>query len=723
MSSIISRIIFLAIASADLLFFSLSCRAQATTPPQSTFFSTAAEESYSTYQMTAGNGDLWPSCWADDGNLYAANGDGHDFSSTFYSMAVARIAGTPPNLTGNFIAGDVGKNYSGNPYTDKPTGMLCVGGAIYLAFQNLNENTFEDAPAASIVKSTDHGATWSANPAAPMFGTPGNNSDPTAYKFTTIFFLDYGQNYANAIDGYVYAYGLDNNWRGQSAVYLARVPSTSVIDRSTWQFYTGMNGNAPTWSSDIIQKAAVLTDDRELYQTMFGTDCPANQKVIAQGGAVYDAPLHRYIMATWGCATHEFYEAPQPWGPWSHFLSKDFGPLRLTQNRGQYGISIPSKFISDDGLALYVQSNVCCSGDSYTFSLRKLYLEPYAQTSPTNPTSSTNLALSAGTRAISKSTHFGMLCAFNCSDEMASPISGASEDDFDEENKLDDGVESYWGYIWPQAYNINQVTYTTGSMFPDGGWFNSDLRVQVRQNFEWVDVADATVSPAYSYNNQIGAQTAYTFRFPATWGDGVRIIGVPGGTSYFTSIHSLAAYYANAAPSGAAGFTLGINPTSLPVTSGASGSATISITPVNGFNQQVSFSCSGLPAQARCNFSPDTVTPNGTGASSTTVSITTSASSSASTGSRAIRFRAGTAVVFCLFLLPTRRSKRRGIAAGLLLFATICATLVCSACSGGSSTVANPGTPKGTSAVTITATSGSRSSAITQTVQLSLTVQ
>lgn len=49
--------------------------ARATTPPQSAFFSTAALESYSTYQMS-GDGDLWPSCWADDDNLYAANGDG-----------------------------------------------------------------------------------------------------------------------------------------------------------------------------------------------------------------------------------------------------------------------------------------------------------------------------------------------------------------------------------------------------------------------------------------------------------------------------------------------------------------------------------------------------------------------------------------------------------------------------------------------------------------------
>ena len=62
-----------------LLAFLVATLAHGQTPvtlPQGTFFSTVAEEAYSTYQMTTGNGDLWPSCWADDDTLYSANGDG-----------------------------------------------------------------------------------------------------------------------------------------------------------------------------------------------------------------------------------------------------------------------------------------------------------------------------------------------------------------------------------------------------------------------------------------------------------------------------------------------------------------------------------------------------------------------------------------------------------------------------------------------------------------------
>ncbi len=514
-----------------------SCPAQ--TPPESDFFSTIAEERFSTYQMT-GNGDLWPSCWAEDDNLYAANGDGKGFGKVYTDMAVSRISGAPRKLTGTTIATNVGTNWSGSIYTRKPTGMLCRGGAIYLAFQNLNESTFDDAPAASIAKSVDNGATWTWDASAPMFGTPSNAASPKAYKFTTIFFLDYGQDSANAIDGYVYAYGLDNNWRSQEGMFLGRVPAEKVQTRASWEFYAGASSDgAPVWTADITQKIPVLTDTRLLYPVMFGPDCPPYQQVIAQGGVTYDAPLQKYIFASWSCSTHELYEASQPWGPWNHFQSTDFGPLRLTHNRGQYGTSLPSKFISTDGQTLWLQSNVCCGGDSYRFSLRRLYLQPAQPSSPSNGPSSDNLALFPGTRAISKSTHFGTLCGRLCSDQLDSGNATVSEDDYDEQVKTSD----WWGYIWPQVYNINQVVYTTGTMFPNGGWYQAELAVQVRQNFGWVDVPGVTVTPSYPLSGNAGSFTTYTFNLPNTWGDGVRIIGQPGGTGYFTSINQLAVYF------------------------------------------------------------------------------------------------------------------------------------------------------------------------------------
>ncbi|MEO7021272.1 MAG: DUF4185 domain-containing protein, partial [Ktedonobacteraceae bacterium] len=492
-----------------------------TIAPQSTFFATAQEESYSTYQLP-GDGDLWPSCWADDDNLYAANGDGTAFTGAQnrFDMAVSRISGMPPNLSGTTLATDVGTNWAGSGFNRKPTGMLCVNNAIYLAFQNLSTSTFNSAPAASIAKSVDHGATWTWDTSAPMF----NNS-----IFTTLFFLDYGKNNTHAIDGYVYAYGFDTNWREQQQMYLARVPNTSVQTRSSWQFYTGMNGTTPTWSSNITTKVPVLEDDRLMYPQTFGTFCCNNGHVLGQGGVTYDAALNRYIFSSWSYATHEFYDSPTPWGPWNLFLSKDFGPIQLSQNRGQYGTSIPSKYISADGKTLYVQSNVCCGGDSYTFALRKLYVQPFTSTTATNTQSNTNNLAQTGsaTTPISKSTHYGTLCGLNCSDSLNDGNLTGSEDDWDQEVKATD----WWGYTWNHAYMMNKVTYTTGTIFSDGGWYASNLRVQVRQNFQWVDVTGLNATPNYPYNNSAGSNTTYTFTFNALQGDGVRIIGTPGGTS------------------------------------------------------------------------------------------------------------------------------------------------------------------------------------------------
>lgn len=224
-------------------------------------------------------------------------------------------------------------------------------------------------------------------------------------------------------------------------------------------------------------------------------------------------------------------------GPWSHFLSNDFGPLRQSLNYGQYGTSIPSKYISADGKTLYLQSNVWVH--SYTFALRKLYLQTYTATSPENRLSTKDLALAPGVRAISKSTHFGSLCGRNCLDRLNRGVLADSEDDYDEESKPID----WWGYTWPRSYNINKVTYTTGAMFPNGGWYANNLHVQVRNHFQWTDVAGVSITPIYPYSNSAGSHIVYTFTFPGTSGDGIRIVGAPGGDGHFTSIAKLGVFF------------------------------------------------------------------------------------------------------------------------------------------------------------------------------------
>jgi hypothetical protein len=318
-------------------------------------------------------------------------------------------------LTGaNVARGDqVGSIWSGAGYNRKPTGMVCVGDTMYLAVQDLALD-FNDVPAATILKSVHHGRTWTWDQRKPMFGD---------HVFTTIWFADFGKGGAAAPDGYVYAYGLDGNWRDSfddtvadpQRVFLARVPKRQVQDRKAWELFAGSNDRGkPEWSRKVADRQPVLTDQRRLYQQKYGTNA-SNLSVISQGGTTYLPQQKRYVYTSWTEYTFEFYESPTPWGPWKHFLSKDFGGYPWSTSKyGGYGVTIPSKFVQPDGRTMYLQANVCpCGGGGigtsvYNFNLRKLVLTPSAPGAAVDLPGSANLAApGSGAVAVSKSSKSG----------------------------------------------------------------------------------------------------------------------------------------------------------------------------------------------------------------------------------------------------------------------------------------------------------------------------
>ena len=165
-------------------------------------------------------------------------------------------------------------------------------------------------------------------------------------------------------------------------------------------------------------------------------------------------------------------------------------------------------------------------------------------------------------------------------------------------------------------------------------------------------------------------------------------------------------------------FSIAATSASISVAPGSSGSAMISITPVGGFAGAVTFACSGLPSEATCSFSPATVTPSG-GAAATTLTIaTTAASTSAAVA------RAGWSTVAALFsgLLLMLRVRRFRLQTAMRVMVALLALGVAGwsaiGCGGGSSksTTSNPGTPAGTSTVTVTASSGALSHSTTVTL-------
>jgi hypothetical protein len=567
-------------------------RADAGVPPvpESAFFATAYTE-YAGSHATDSTGDLWPSCWADDDNVYAANGDGQGFGTgPVIDVVVNRITGTPETgLAGERLAtgAQVADVYADSrQYNRKPTGIVAVDGngdgrdELYLAVQDLRfapaANAFDDAPNASICRSDDYGRTWRKT-ARPMFSN---------HVFTTVMFLDFGRSQRHArvlgpdAGRYVYAYGLDHNWRcsysrivpSPTSLYLARVPRAAIQDRAEWQFFAGTTPSGrPHWSPRIDDRSAVLHDPRRVYPSLFRGNEPRDMTVLSQGGVLYNAPLDRYLYTSWTEYTFEFYEAPTPWGPWRHFLTKDFGgypwygraaemedlpnplghpvphrtgpaPQASTcpgPKNGGYACTIPAKFVSADGRSMWLQSNwfrgVGCGAPTYTFSLRRFCVAPRSPGPALNPPDPCrNLArCGCGTAPIEKSAHYGRGDYYNdCARD-------AGEDSFDGSPKPFD----FWGFTWSREYRVDRVVYTTGRMSADGGWFAAGLSVQVRQGPHWVDVAGLRISPAYPYDRSAGSYTSYTMTFAEAVGDGVRVCGVPGGSAAFTSIAELAVYF------------------------------------------------------------------------------------------------------------------------------------------------------------------------------------
>ena len=113
----------------------------------------------------AKRGDTFPMTWADDDHLYTSSGDPH-WGQKATGLDVERFSGLPPD----YYIGKVNEmdEFVGNGGEGpKPSGMICVDGVLYLAFQNLlgkrppvHGTKSQHGSDAAIVSSRDHGQSW-----------------------------------------------------------------------------------------------------------------------------------------------------------------------------------------------------------------------------------------------------------------------------------------------------------------------------------------------------------------------------------------------------------------------------------------------------------------------------------------------------------------------------------------------------------------------------------
>ena len=337
-----------------------------------------------------GNGDTWYNTWADNGNIYATGDDSYGYNVTCSNnFVVNELTGNDPSqlaspytncMTGYGNRGD-GQNYK-DGRTWKTDGVISVDGTLYVVVARQVDGTggypngYQSSSDVSIIKSTDHGRTWSNG-----FGTTGdpNGAPPpvspsgTGAKamfpgssFATPVFINYGQddNPASTADGgdqYVYAISNDGWAYNGSYAILGRVLRSKIgdLNAADWQYYTGPAGgdgsNAADWSGDVSKATHIIGATHRL----------------SQSGVQYIPGLHRYILtsfyfpfnAQWPAdgqsanVTWSFYQAPHPWGPWTQFYNK---PTVQCYNSCDPASSSPiglydpvpsSKFVNMDGLS------------------------------------------------------------------------------------------------------------------------------------------------------------------------------------------------------------------------------------------------------------------------------------------------------------------------------------------------------------------------------------
>jgi len=174
-------------------------------------------------------------------------------------------------------------------------------------------------------------------------------------------------------------------------------------------------------------------------------------------------------------------------------------------------------------------------------------------------------------------------------------------------------------------------------------------------------------------------------------------------------------------------FVLTPSPTTVSVTAGGSANYRITLTPIGGFSQAVSLSCSGQPPASSCMVSPISVTSNGLNSSATGVLVITTAAVSGAlrpagpSNETLNRSPSGTFLLgFCTMLVFAnfiRRAPWRAVWTGLVTIVLLVIFILACGGSGGSHG-GSTGTSPGQYTFTVTGNSGN----LTHSVKLTLNV-
>lgn len=301
------------------------------------------------------NADIWDTTWGNDGNTYLFFGDGAGFWGTNAeiksSFGIAELSLTPPavgtipdltpSTTVNILNGYKGVHTQA--FYGKLNGIVAIGSSFY-GIGNIYESSDKTCTPTTCYSSPNHteiayssgnAYTWQDNGTNWQFCN--DNMGPTS--LCAVAFINFGKGVGTASDGYVYLLGqtmadFNNDGNGTCAngsttttcAYLMRVTPANILTYANYQIFAGYNSNGtPNFVTNGWGQEQPIYVDSSARQLMLGK-------------IVYNAGLGRYIGLAQGDVNQDaFFDAPNPWGPWTTFAYYQDNPSDFTGGWGDLG--------------------------------------------------------------------------------------------------------------------------------------------------------------------------------------------------------------------------------------------------------------------------------------------------------------------------------------------------------------------------------------------------
>ncbi len=373
-------------------------------------------------------GDNWCMTWAADGDVYTSMCDGNGWLDEngrkpyFQNNQIYRLSGGPDEETfraaplvgapdysrkgqsdiidvENLPEGDTLQNFPGKNKQARKTwtwytyGIVSIDENLYQFISHTAEpdggfGWFDGVQLIWRPKGERSWRRWNGTSAHDkdrwLIGNGDNqllfHNEPN-HAFSFISVVQYGQDYRENGDGYVYLYS-PNGRKEAHRLNLARVKKEHILDRSKWEYFVRHteDGGAEWVVNDIHKRG-----DVHLFPEGWGF-------YSWSPSVVWNKELGLFIMACAGTQrpgtgdpldTYMHYEtgglmllwAKNPWGPWDTFYYDEVWDSDHKDNR-LYMPQLSPKWISDGGRTMYLIYSDARAGHSinYKWNMQKITL-------------------------------------------------------------------------------------------------------------------------------------------------------------------------------------------------------------------------------------------------------------------------------------------------------------------------------------------------------------